>query len=186
MIQKAQNYSAYSEFLSEFRITPRIQNYSTYSELLSMFRITQRIHLSRGRAERRARNVSHLDPWGVLSAYHALILVKERVQTLPEIPNPLLHFPRLFSPFGILTEGELEQISLADPHGMGEQVHRKLTHTSIQNFSSRCMPLPHNNGLDLGTRMEESFLPQRFLTRRREKCDGDKNIHANRVIAERK
>ena len=76
MIQKAQNYSAYSEFLSEFRITPRIQNYSTYSELLSVFRITQRIHFLRGRAERRARNVSHLDrPWGVLSAYHALILV---------------------------------------------------------------------------------------------------------------
>ena len=76
MIQKAQNYSAYSEFLSEFRINPRIQNYSAYSELLSVFRITQRILLSRGRAERRARNVSHLDrPWGVLSAYHALILV---------------------------------------------------------------------------------------------------------------
>ena len=77
MIQKAQNYSAYSELLSVFRITPRIQNYSTYSELLHVFRITQRIHFLRGRAERRARNVSHLDrPRGVLSAYHALILVK--------------------------------------------------------------------------------------------------------------
>ena len=37
MIQKAQNYSAYSELLHVFRITPRIQNYSTYSELLSVF-----------------------------------------------------------------------------------------------------------------------------------------------------
>ena len=67
--------------LKEFilRITrPRIQNYSTYSELLHVFRITQRIHFLRGRAERRARNVSHLDrPWGVVSAYHALILVDE-------------------------------------------------------------------------------------------------------------
>ena len=65
-----------SELLSVFKITQRIQNYSTYSELLHVFRITQRIHFLRGRAERRARNVSHLDrPWGVLSAYHALILV---------------------------------------------------------------------------------------------------------------
>ena len=81
MIQKAQNYSELLAFLSEFRIellsVLRItHDVLTYSELLSIFRITQRIHLSRGRAERRARNVSHLDrPWGVLSAYHALILV---------------------------------------------------------------------------------------------------------------
>ena len=81
MIQKAQNYSELLAFLSEFRIELlsilRItHDVLTYSELLSIFRITQRIHLSRGRAERRARNVSHLDrPWGVLSAYHALILV---------------------------------------------------------------------------------------------------------------
>ena len=62
--QRIQNYSAYSELLSVFRITPRIQNYSAYSELLNVFRITQRIHFLRGRAERRARNVSHLDrPW---------------------------------------------------------------------------------------------------------------------------
>ena len=81
MIQKAQNYSELLAFLSEFRIELlsilRItHDVLTYSELLSIFRITQSIHLSRGRAERRARNVSHLDrPWGVLSAYHALILV---------------------------------------------------------------------------------------------------------------
>ena len=37
MIQKAQNYSTYSELLNVFRITPRIQNYSTYSELLNVF-----------------------------------------------------------------------------------------------------------------------------------------------------
>ena len=37
MIQKAQNYSTYSELLHVLRITPRIQNYSTYSELLSIF-----------------------------------------------------------------------------------------------------------------------------------------------------
>ena len=43
MIQKAQNYSAYSELLSVFSITQRIQNYSAYSELLSVFRITPRI-----------------------------------------------------------------------------------------------------------------------------------------------
>ena len=90
MIQKAQNYSAYSELLNVFKITQRIQNYSTYSELLHVFRITQRIHFLRGRAERRARNVSHLDrPWGVLSAYHALILVRLR----PQITRvPLMYF----------------------------------------------------------------------------------------------
>ena len=31
MIQKAQNYSAYSELLHVFRITQHIQNYSAYS-----------------------------------------------------------------------------------------------------------------------------------------------------------
>ena len=69
MIQKAQNYSAYSEFLSEFRITPRTQNYSAYSELLSVFTFYE--------GEPKGEpGTSHLDrPWGVLSAYHALILV---------------------------------------------------------------------------------------------------------------
>ena len=57
----------------------KAQNYSAYSELLHVFRITQRIHFLRGRAERRARNVSH-SPGGVLSAYHALILVLPKFQ----------------------------------------------------------------------------------------------------------
>ena len=65
--QRIQNYSTHSELLNVFRIT------ATYSELLNVFRITQHIHFLRGRAERRARNVSHLDrPWASSVAYHAL------------------------------------------------------------------------------------------------------------------
>ena len=107
MIQKAQNYSAYSELLSVFRITQRIQNYSAYSELLSVFRITQRIqnysaysellsvfritpHIQNysayslfTRASRKAspERLTFRPPVGVLSAYHALILVRYYVAT---------------------------------------------------------------------------------------------------------
>ena len=85
MIQKAQNYSAYSELLYVFRITPRIQNYSTYSELLHVFRITQHIQNYSAyslftRASRKAspERLTFRPPVGVLSAYHALILVTFR------------------------------------------------------------------------------------------------------------
>ena len=67
MIQKAQNYSAYSELLHVFRITPRIQNYSAYSLFT--------------RASRKAspERLTFRPPVGVLSAYHALILVFAKV-----------------------------------------------------------------------------------------------------------
>ena len=67
MIHKAQNYSAYSELLSVFRITPRIQNYSAYSLFT--------------RASRKAspERFTFRPPVGVLSAYHALILVENWV-----------------------------------------------------------------------------------------------------------
>ena len=69
MIQKAQNYSAYSELLHVLRITPRIQNYSTYSELLSIFTFYE------GEPKGEPERLTFRPPVGVLSAYHALILV---------------------------------------------------------------------------------------------------------------
>ena len=81
------NDSEISDLLCVFKITQRIQNYSTYSELLHVFRITPRIQNYSAyslftRASRKAspERLTFRPPVGVLSAYHALILVFQKFQ----------------------------------------------------------------------------------------------------------
>ena len=69
LVRDVINDSESPELLSVFRITQRIQNYSTYSEYSAYSLFT--------RASRKAspERLTFRPPVGVLSAYHALILV---------------------------------------------------------------------------------------------------------------